>query len=45
MQCAAQANDPWISGDERAQLLKMRESLLAMADMEEWLNGRDRRSA
>ena len=40
MQCAAQAEDPHASGDERARLLKMRTALLQVADTQDWLDGR-----
>jgi hypothetical protein len=39
MQCLAQANDPMSSGEERARLLTMRTSLLALADNADWLAG------
>jgi hypothetical protein len=43
MQCAAQADDPHASGDERERLLKMRAALLELAEMQDWLEGeRDR---
>ena len=40
MQCVDQANDPRASGEEREQLMKMREGLLALADNQDWLNGK-----
>jgi|GEM_PF-5454513 len=40
MQCIDQANDPRSSGEERERLMKMRESLLALADNQDWLNGK-----
>jgi hypothetical protein len=40
MQCGAQANDPRITGDARARLLKMRTALLEMAKTQDWLDGR-----
>lgn len=40
MQCIEQANDPRSSGEERARLMRMREGLLALADNQDWLNGR-----
>lgn len=40
IQCAAQANDPLMSGDNRDRLLKMRQSLLSLADTEDWLRGK-----
>ena len=39
MQCAAQAEDPHASGDERERLLKMRKALLELAEMQDWLDG------
>lgn len=39
MQCAAEADDPLASGDERDRLLKMRTALLDLADMQDWLDG------
>lgn len=45
MQCAAEADDPRATGDERERLLKMRTSLLELAGMQDWLDGeRDRTS-
>lgn len=40
MQCGTRANDPMTSGDERDRLLKMQESLLYLADNNDWLEGR-----
>lgn len=40
LQCIDQANDPSSSGEERERLMKMREGLLALADNQDWLNGR-----
>lgn len=40
MQCIDQANDPRSSDEERERLMKMREGLLALADNQDWLNGR-----
>jgi hypothetical protein len=40
MQCAAQANDPRASGDERERLLRMRTALLELAKTQDWLDGR-----
>jgi hypothetical protein len=37
--CLDEANNPRASGEERARVLKMRESLLALADNQDWLNG------
>jgi hypothetical protein len=43
MQCAAQADDPHATGDERDRLLKMRTALLELAQTQDWLEGeRDR---
>ena len=39
MQCAAQADDPHASGDERDRLLKMRTALLELAETQDWLEG------
>lgn len=38
-QCMLQANDPRCSGEERARLLTMRTSLLALAENADWLDG------
>ncbi len=40
MHCMTQANDPMCSGEERARLLTMRSSLLALAENADWLAGR-----
>lgn len=40
MQCIEEANNPRASGEERERLMKMREGLLALADNQDWLNGR-----
>ena len=37
--CIAQANDPRSSGDERDRLMRMRASLLHLAENADWLNG------
>lgn len=42
MQCAAAADDPHASGDERDRLLAMRKALLELADAQDWLDGRRR---
>lgn len=42
MQCAAAADDPFASGDERARLLTMRSALLEWADTQDWLDGKGR---
>lgn len=42
MQCAAQADDPLASGDERERLLKMRTALLELAKTQDWLDGEKR---
>lgn len=39
MQCAAEADDPHASGDERERLLKMRTALLELAETQDWLDG------
>jgi hypothetical protein len=44
-QCDAQAKDPMIGGDEFERLIKMRDGLLALAESEEWLEGRSFRKA
>jgi hypothetical protein len=41
MQCAAAADDPHASGDERDRLLTMRKALLELADAQDWLDGKD----
>ena len=40
MKCAAQAENPRASGDERERLLRMRTSLLEVAETQDWLDGR-----
>ena len=40
MQCAAAADDPHASGDERDRLLRMRKALLELADAQDWLDGK-----
>lgn len=40
MQCQAKANDPRCSQEDRARLLKMRASLLSLADTTDWLAGK-----
>jgi hypothetical protein len=40
MQCAAQAQSPNCSAEDCAQLLTIRESLLALADNADWLAGK-----
>jgi len=40
MQCGTRANDPMITGAERDRLLKMQESLLYLAENNDWLEGR-----
>jgi len=42
MQCAAAADDPHASGDERDRLLTMRRALLELADAQDWLDGKHR---
>ena len=41
MQCAAAADYPHASGDERDRLLTMRKALLELADAQDWLDGKD----
>ena len=43
-QCAAQAENPRASGDERERLLKMRTALLQLAETQDWLEGQPGRS-
>jgi hypothetical protein len=38
-QCEEQANDVRCSGEDRARLMKMRASLLALAESADWLEG------
>ena len=38
-QCLAQANEQQCSGEERSRLLKMRASLVALAENADWLAG------
>jgi len=40
MQCGARADASQCSAEERARLLTMRESLLALADNADWLAGK-----
>lgn len=40
MQCAAQADSARFNGNERQYLLKMRTSLLDLADAQDWLDGK-----
>ena len=40
MQCAAQADSARFNGNERQHLLKMRTSLLDLADAQDWLDGK-----
>jgi hypothetical protein len=40
MQCAARADAAQCTAEERARLLTMRESLLALADNADWLAGK-----
>jgi hypothetical protein len=45
MQCAARASDAKCDAEERERLLKMRESLLALAANADWLAGRPIKNA
>jgi hypothetical protein len=45
MQCAAAADDPNASGDERDRLLAMRRALLELADGQDWLDGKNHERA
>jgi hypothetical protein len=38
--CLTQANDPRSTGDERDRLMKMRASLLQLAENADWLDGK-----
>ena len=40
MECYDQAIDPRASGDERDRLFRMRQSLLTLAEEQDWLNGK-----
>jgi len=40
LECAQRADDPACSAEERTRLLKMRASLLALAENADWLAGR-----
>jgi hypothetical protein len=40
MQCAAMADTPGISSEERERLRSMRMGLLSLAETQDWLNGR-----
>ena len=44
-QCDAWAKDPMISGPEYERLLKMRDGLLAVAEQQEWLEGKSLQKA
>jgi hypothetical protein len=44
-QCDACAKDPLTSGQEHERLVKMRDGLLAVAEQQEWLEGRDYQQA
>ena len=39
-ECAAKADDPKMTPEERERLLKMREALLAVAKTQDWIDGR-----
>ena len=39
-QCDRHSQDPMICGDEHERLAKMRDGLLAVANTQEWLEGR-----
>jgi hypothetical protein len=41
MQCAAAADDPHASSDERDRLLAMRRALLELAHEQDWLDGKN----
>ena len=40
--CRAQANEPRLSSDERARLLKMSEALIVVANTQDWLDGKEK---
>ena len=40
MECYDQAVNPRASGEERERLLRMRQSLLTLAEEQDWLNGK-----
>ena len=40
--CAAQADSPHISGEERDRLLKMRTALIELATTQDWLEGQNK---
>jgi hypothetical protein len=42
--CLAQANDGMCSGEERDRLMTMHDSLLALAENSDWLEGRPSRA-
>jgi hypothetical protein len=44
-QCDARLKDPLITGDEYERLVKMRDGLVAVAETQEWLEGKSRRKA
>jgi hypothetical protein len=39
-QCDRRSEDPLITGEEHERLAKMRDGLLAIAETQEWLEGR-----
>jgi hypothetical protein len=43
MECAALADDPRNSGEERERFLKIRAGLLDMAETQDWLDGEPRK--
>ena len=44
-QCDRRSKDPMISGEEHERLAKMRDGLLAVANTQEWLEGRSLKAA
>jgi hypothetical protein len=44
-QCDRQSKDTLITGEQHERLVKMRDGLLAVAETQEWLEGRQRNAA
>jgi len=44
-QCGRRSDDPMICGEEHERLAKMRDGLLAVANTQEWLEGRSLKAA
>jgi hypothetical protein len=44
-QCDRRSKDPMMTGEEHERLAKMRDGLLAVAETQEWLEGRPLKAA